>query len=353
MDSLSPVIVALDVPERSRALELVEETADYVDIYKVGPILFLRYGPSIVEEIASRGKSVFLDVKFHDIPNTVRGAVTSAASMGAYMVTVHLAGGRRMLEAALEGKVDGLPLVLGVSVLTSMGDGDLREVGVRDCVKEQVRRLVGLGAQAGIDGVVCSFHELSVVEEVAPHLIRVVPGVRPHGASPGDQKRVATPQEALERGAHFVVLGRPVYSSDNPRGVVKSIVEALDCIYKKNLFNRQGASIRNHGEVEVEERIYEEMAEYIKALAHPTRLKILEYLMKEKMTCVKFLWEELGLQQSNVSQHLAILKQRGIIDSRKEGVKTCYWIKDENAVKLFHFVKSVVTEALDKEQEQG
>jgi len=227
VSELSPLILALDVEDMERALWLVEETSEFVDVYKVGPILFVKYGPRIVEEVAKRGKKVFLDLKFHDIPNTVRKAVESASSMGVYLLTVHLSGGRRMLEAALSGKSHGTPLILGVSVLTSMDERDLREVGIDCGVGDQVARLVSIGKRAGIDGFVCSTREISLVKDLVPDALLVVPGVRPAGSSLGDQKRVATPSEAVKMGADFIVVGRPIYGAESPYLAARAIVEEL------------------------------------------------------------------------------------------------------------------------------
>ena len=225
---LSPVIVALDVEDKEKALWLVKELSFGVDIFKVGPVLFMRYGPSLLEEIRNFGKRVFLDLKLYDIPNTVAKSVKAAVEMGVYMLTLHLSGGSEMLKMAVSAKgKSSSPILLGVSVLTSLEEGDLKALGINSSVSDQVKRLVNLGVLYGIDGYVCSAHEVEVVRALAKDAVLVVPGVRPTDANSADQKRVATPQEALERGADFVVLGRPVYGASDPAKVVSELLDAI------------------------------------------------------------------------------------------------------------------------------
>lgn len=229
---LSPVIVALDVPTAREALAVVDATSDYVDIYKVGPILFMRHGPSLLKELSAMGKRVFLDLKLHDIPNTVRGAVLAAAELGVFMLTLHLCGGRAMLEAAVEAASGSGLLLLGVSVLTSMDDARLEEVGVPGGCASQVERLVRLGLESGIGGFVCSPLEVSALRGLVGDATLVVPGVRPKGSAADDQKRVATPREAVEAGADYIVVGRPIYASDDPRAAAESIYRSVEDIRK-------------------------------------------------------------------------------------------------------------------------
>ncbi|BAT72521.1 orotidine-5'-phosphate decarboxylase [Thermosulfidibacter takaii ABI70S6] len=225
---LSPIILALDVDGKGRALYLVEELSFGVDVFKIGPVLFLKYGPKIVEDIVGLGKKVFLDLKFHDIPNTVASAVKSAKDIGVFMLTVHLSGGRRMLEDAVKAKEKASePLILGVSVLTSMQNEDLQELGISSNVNEQVVRLVNLGIKAGVDGFVCSAHELNKVRQIAVGKTIVVPGVRPLGAERQDQRRVASPEEAIAAGADFVVMGRPIYEAQDPAKVLEGVLTKI------------------------------------------------------------------------------------------------------------------------------
>ena len=228
----SPLIVALDVPTIEEAVKLVEETEEYADIYKVGPILFIKYGPSIVQEIIKRKKDVFLDLKLHDIPNTVKEAVRQASEMGVYMLTLHTLGGSEMLEAAVSAKKGKLPILLGVTVLTSMKDEHLKELGINATCREQVKRLVQLGKRAGIDGFVCSVEEVEEVKNTAPYTVAVVPGIRPESFQKHDQKRTATPGEAVKRGADFIVVGRPIYASPSPREAAKAIVNEIEIAKK-------------------------------------------------------------------------------------------------------------------------
>ncbi len=225
MNKFSSVIVALDLDTEKEALEVIEKTKDYIDIYKIGPVLFLKHGPSIVEKIQKFGKKVFLDMKLHDIPNTVKKSVQQASKMGIYMLTLHLSGGGSMLEAAVEGRSEKHPLLLGVSVLTSLEEKDLQEIGITSSTDEQVKRLTTLGDRAGIDGFVLSGREVKKIKALFPHRLAVVPGVRPAGENREDQKRTVTPKQAFERGADYIVVGRPIYQA-------KDIEKAL-----KNLFN--------------------------------------------------------------------------------------------------------------------
>ncbi len=216
---MAEVIVALDLASPAAALALVDRLGDAVRWYKVGPVLHVADGPAVVRALKERGKHVFLDLKWHDIPSTVAGAVTAASAAGVGLATVHLAGGAAMLEAAVEARREGLRLV-GVGVLTSLGAaayGAIVGRPVADLAEEQ-RRLVRLGAAAGLDGFVTAAAEARTVRAVAgPRAVLVVPGVRRAADAAGDQVRTATPAEATEAGADFLVVGRPITGAADPR----------------------------------------------------------------------------------------------------------------------------------------
>ncbi len=228
-------IVALDAPAMADALRLVEALGETCDFYKVGSELFTAEGPRIVEALRARGSEVFLDLKFHDIPNTVRGAVRSAAALGVRLVTVHASGGRAMLEAAVAGAEDGTSSdarckVLGVSVLTSMDGASVAEAwGRADLrVDDEVVRLATLARAAGLDGLVCSAHEAALVREAHGRgLELLVPGIRPAGAAADDQARTATPAAAARAGARYIILGRGVSRAQDPRAAMEAVVEEL------------------------------------------------------------------------------------------------------------------------------
>ncbi len=233
------LIVAVDVDSLDKALRLRDELSDVVDLFKVGKELFTAVGPRILDELtASR---VFLDLKFHDIPNTVAGAVTVAASAGVAIVDVHASGGRAMMEAASAAarksaaNMAGMagmagPRVFGVTVLTHLADDDLREVGIVSSSEDQVVRLARLAAAAGLDGVVASPLEIRAVREATEGQLDVlVPGVRPAWASAShDQKRVATPAEVARDGARYIVVGRAITQQSAPRDAAKKIRDELE-----------------------------------------------------------------------------------------------------------------------------
>ncbi|MGA2570427.1 MAG: orotidine-5'-phosphate decarboxylase [Terracidiphilus sp.] len=223
------LIVALDVPSAKAAAELVKRLEGTCRWFKVGLELFAAAGPSVVESIVKRGHSVFLDLKFHDIPNTVAGAVRSAAALDVRMMTVHAAGGPAMLAAA-RAALDGVanpPELLAVTVLTSMDAAQLRAIGTRRSPSAQVELLARTALGAGIRGFVCSPQEAAALRVLAgPEGILVVPGIRPAGGEAGDQKRIATPAEALRAGASYLVLGRPITQAPDP-------AEAADAILKE------------------------------------------------------------------------------------------------------------------------
>jgi len=224
------VIVALDYPERAAALELVARLEPGSCRLKVGKELFTRAGPKLVEELAVRGFEVFLDLKFHDIPNTVASACHAAADLGVWMLNVHALGGERMLLAAREGcaRAGRAPLLVAVTILTSMDTNDLQAVGLAGSPEENVNRLAGLAQRCGLDGVVCSSRETAGLRErCGPEFVLVTPGIRPAGSRQDDQRRVMTPREAVDNGASYLVIGRPVTQADDPVGVLRTINSEL------------------------------------------------------------------------------------------------------------------------------
>jgi orotidine-5'-phosphate decarboxylase len=228
------LIVALDVPTAKDALDLVNRLERTCRWFKVGLELFTAAGPSVLEPILARGHSVFLDLKFHDIPNTVAGAVRSAASLGVQMMTLHASGGPAMLAAAhqaLEG-LEAPPQLLAVTVLTSMDQTQITAVGLDRTPAAQVELLAKMGLGAGINGFVCSPQEVATLRALAgPEAVLVIPGIRPAGATVGDQKRIATPADALRQGASYLVVGRPITQASDPadaaEAIQKEMAEAL------------------------------------------------------------------------------------------------------------------------------
>ena len=222
----SPVIVALDFPDQSSALSLVERLEPSLCRLKVGKELFTRLGPAFVEKLVDKGFDVFLDLKFHDIPNTVAAACEAAADLGVWMMNVHASGGRRMMEAArerLEGK-SHRPRLIAVTILTSLGEEDIREIGFSGSPAENVLRLAALAQSSGLDGVVCSPLEAAAIREQAgSDFLLVTPGVRPATASLDDQKRVMTPADAMAAGSSYLVIGRPVTGAEDPLKALEDI----------------------------------------------------------------------------------------------------------------------------------
>jgi orotidine-5'-phosphate decarboxylase len=224
------LIVALDLPDAASALALVGQLEKSCCWFKVGLELFTAAGPAVIEPLVARGHSVFLDLKFHDIPNTVAGAVRSAAKLGVKMLNVHAAGGPAMLSAAraaLDG-IDNPPELLAVTVLTSMDQEQLKAAGVSRSPAEQVELLARMGLNAGIRGFVCSPLEVATLRVLTgPEGVLVVPGIRPSGSSTGDQKRIATPAEALRQGASYVVVGRPINQASDPAEAAEAILKEM------------------------------------------------------------------------------------------------------------------------------
>ena len=231
------VIVALDVENRDRALEIVTLTSPAIGLYKVGSRLFTSEGPAIVKEIGSRGASVFLDLKFHDIPATVEGSVRAATALGVAMMTIHTSGGLEMMRAAARAASDESkrlsivrPIVVGVTVLTSLSKEDLsRTFGTIGTVRDLVLRLATQAREAGLDGVVASVEEARPIKDELGEGFKVVtPGIRPTGAAAGDQKRIATPRAAREAGSDYLVVGRPVIEAPSPRAAAEQILRELE-----------------------------------------------------------------------------------------------------------------------------
>jgi orotidine-5'-phosphate decarboxylase len=221
------IIVALDVPTKDAALELVQKLKPEISFYKIGLQLYTTAGPTIVREVLATGANVFLDLKLHDIPNTVARAVESAGHLGVDMLTIHLSGGLEMVRAAASAR-KGDMLILGVTVLTSANEETLREVGISDKIDSQVLRLARLGRAAGVQGLVASPHEIKKLRAEFGDKIKIVtPGVRPSWAEAGDQKRFMTPREAIDAGADYLVIGRPITAHANPREAVSKILDEL------------------------------------------------------------------------------------------------------------------------------
>lgn len=227
-NSESPIIVALDFPTESSALQLVEQLGDTVRFYKVGLQLFTKTGPLIVQRVQESGAKIFLDLKFHDIPNTVRNAVASACELGVDMLTIHLSGGAKMIAAAVAGAEGSKALVLGVSVLTSSNRETLREVAIESEVDGQVERLAALARDNGLRGIVASPLETAMLrEKFGAHFTIVTPGVRPIWAEANDQQRTLTPREAIAAGADFLVIGRPITAHADPVEAARKIAAEL------------------------------------------------------------------------------------------------------------------------------
>lgn len=230
MPSQTPIIVALDFPSRDAALALADRLDPALCRVKVGKELFTRCGPDIVEALQAKGFEVFLDLKFHDIPNTTAMAVRAAAELGVWMVNVHCSGGLRMMAACREAldKANGAkPLLIGVTVLTSMEQQDLSDIGLDITPQQQVLRLAGLAAQAGLDGLVCSAQEAQPLKAQFPTLQLVTPGIRPAGSAADDQRRILTPAEAMAAGSDFLVIGRPIAQSGDPARALAAVVAEL------------------------------------------------------------------------------------------------------------------------------
>ncbi len=226
----SPVIVALDFDNQRDALALVEQLNPELCKLKVGKELFTRCGPALVSQFVDRGFKVFLDLKFHDIPNTTAKAVAAAADLGVWMVNVHASGGSKMMATAAQQlqSMGADTLLIAVTVLTSMGPEDLREIGIVEAPLQQVRKLALLAKNSGLHGVVCSAREAGDVAELCgDSFLRVTPGIRPANSRADDQKRIMTPQSAMASGSTHLVIGRPITGDANPQQALLDILVEL------------------------------------------------------------------------------------------------------------------------------
>jgi len=229
------IIIALDVGTKREALALAEALND-ARVFKIGLELFTAEGPALLEETVRLGKKPFLDLKYHDIPNTVSGAVRSATRKGVYMLTLHTSGGAEMMAAAARaareesaGTGEQRPTLLGVTVLTSLKDEELRRIGFAHAVADQVLRLAVLAKDSGLDGVVCSPHEIeSIKRECGDDFLVVTPGIRPAWAAAQDQKRIMTPAEAVSKGADYLVIGRPITGAPSPQEAFLKVLAELE-----------------------------------------------------------------------------------------------------------------------------
>lgn len=226
-DLARKMIVALDVPSRRDATRLVEQLSSRVSIFKIGLQLFTAEGPEVVRAVRDTGARIFLDLKLHDIPNTVARTVEAIGALGVEMTTIHLCGGRAMIEAAVAARGDDLTLI-GVTVLTSVDQTGLRETGVEGELPRQVERLARLGVESGVRAFVASSREVKMLrEQFGPEVKLVIPGVRPSWSETNDQKRVMTPAEALQAGADYLVIGRPVTAHRDPAEAMARICDDL------------------------------------------------------------------------------------------------------------------------------
>ncbi|MGL4861117.1 MAG: orotidine-5'-phosphate decarboxylase [Enterobacteriaceae bacterium] len=228
----SPVIIALDYAQRQDALTLAQQLDPAQCRLKVGYEMFTRYGAEIVHDLQRLGFEIFLDLKFHDIPNTVNHAVAAAADLGVWMVNVHASGGTRMLEAAKEALLpfgNQAPLLIAVTLLTSMDKSDLQTVGINESPADYAHQLAQLTQRCGLDGVVCSAHEAVTIKNSCGSAFKLVtPGIRPAGSAAGDQRRIMTPAQAQAVGVDYMVIGRPITQSTDPAKALAEILRELE-----------------------------------------------------------------------------------------------------------------------------
>lgn len=226
------VVIALDYDDKEIARSFIKQLSPDDCRLKIGKEMFTHFGPDFVKEVVDQGFDVFLDLKFHDIPNTVAKAVKAAAELGVWMVNVHASGGRKMMQAAKDILVqfgDKAPLLIAVTVLTSMDESDLKELGITLNPEEQVKKLALLTQASGLDGVVCSSHEAPILKALLGQSFKLItPGIRPEGSAIGDQKRIKTPKQAIQSGADYLVIGRPITQSDDPQKVLTEINRSLE-----------------------------------------------------------------------------------------------------------------------------
>jgi orotidine-5'-phosphate decarboxylase len=226
----SPIIVALDYPQPEPALQLLEKLDPQLCRVKVGKEMFTRMGPAFVEACMKRGFDVFLDLKFHDIPNTVAGACRSGADLGVWMMNVHASGGRRMMQAACEAvdKSSAETLLIAVTILTSLSEEELAEIGFCGSAAENVSHLAALAQGSGMHGVVCSPREAQQLRsDLGDEFLLVTPGVRPAGSDTADQRRIMTPQDAINAGSNYLVIGRPITAAEDPLQALLQIADSL------------------------------------------------------------------------------------------------------------------------------
>lgn len=237
-DIKNPIICALDTTSREEAEELCMQVRPHVGAVKLGLEYFTANGAAGVQTLAEQKVPVFLDLKFHDIPNTVARAIRATADIHTFMMTVHVAGGRAMLQRAMDASNEvaqltgkDRPMIIGVTVLTSLDQDDLTMTGVREPVHDQVKRLADLAQCEGLDGVVCSAYEIEMIRSLCgDEFTLVVPGIRPKDYDASDQKRVMTPQEALSRGADYLVVGRPITQTDDPAAAAQQIKSSIESL---------------------------------------------------------------------------------------------------------------------------
>jgi orotidine-5'-phosphate decarboxylase len=230
-DNHNRIIIALDFPDEKQALGLAAQLDPAKCRVKVGKELFTACGPSVVEKLVNSGFAVFLDLKFHDIPHTVASACRAATDLGVWMINVHALGGRKMMEAAREAvqATSKPPLLIAVTILTSMNDDDIHEVGLAGQARDNALHLADLAHASGLDGVVCSAHEAAAVRRIiSEDFILVTPGIRPQNAQHDDQKRVMTPTEAISLGSDYLVIGRPITAADNPDSAFQTLQSELE-----------------------------------------------------------------------------------------------------------------------------
>lgn len=219
------IFIALDVPTVDTARKLIETLGAEAQSYKVGLELFTAAGPGFVRELADAGKTVFLDLKFHDIPNTVAGAVRSVAGLGAKVINIHCGGGGEMMRAAQTAAGADGPAIIGVTVLTSLDDQNLKDLGFAHTAEGEVLLLARAAHEAGLAGVVCSPREIELLRgEFGPDFLLITPGIRPEWAATGDQKRIMTPREAFRAGASALVIGRPITGAPEPAAALRRII---------------------------------------------------------------------------------------------------------------------------------
>lgn len=224
----SKIIVALDYSNEKQAEDFIHKVTPDLCKLKIGKELFTSAGPRFVEKVVAQGFDVFLDLKFHDIPNTVMKACHAAAELGVWMVNVHALGGKTMMQAAKEGVSHSDTKLIAVTILTSMGQEDLKQIGIHTDIKDQVVNLATLAHDAGLDGVVCSAKEVTVLRQsLGKEFLLVTPGIRPKGNASSDQKRVMTPSEAMNAGSSYLVIGRPITESDSPIHAMEKILTEL------------------------------------------------------------------------------------------------------------------------------